>query len=179
MVPTTEATRSLSHKHPLITWKNNRHILCSCSVSQITTWSWPTYWAEIFICVPTVLVGRISLFSTLFKTNFFFTSHNVAVGSVSPLITLSNPIMAFLPQTTTPCNLLCPSPTLQALSPICCWTQPSKSLTQLSLSFYSELQPTTPPSHQHPQQPLCSSSLTNNTAYLKYVLQPIAIWNIC
>ena len=39
---------------------------------------------------------------------------------VSPLLNLSTSIMPLIPQTTTPCNTPCPSPTLQALSPTCC-----------------------------------------------------------
>jgi len=46
--------------HPIPnTVKNTPHILYSYSVSQITTWRWPTYRAETCSCIPTVLLGEI------------------------------------------------------------------------------------------------------------------------
>jgi len=40
--------------------KNTPHILHSCSVSQSTTWRWPTYRAETRSCIPTVLLWKYS-----------------------------------------------------------------------------------------------------------------------
>ena len=54
---------------------------------------------------------------------------------LSPPITLCSSKMTSLPQAIAPCNLPCSSSTLQSLSPIYCWTQPSNSLKHLSLSL--------------------------------------------
>jgi len=64
--------------HP-IPLKNTPHILYSSSVSQITTWRWPTYRTETCSCIPTILLGEIYLCSTvclIHKNSFLLNQHN-------------------------------------------------------------------------------------------------------
>jgi len=59
--------------------KNTPHILYNCSVSNITTWRWPTYRAETCSCIPTVPLGAIYLCSTVRLTQKILCYHDYNV----------------------------------------------------------------------------------------------------